>query len=79
MRHPIDRAASVVGSATALAGLLGVTKGAVFQWKLAGRSTPEKHCVAIERITHGAVTRRDLRPDDWQDIWPELAKEHEHA
>ena len=30
-------------------------------------------CVAIERATNGAVTRRDLRPDDWQDIWPELA------
>lgn len=31
-------------------------------------------CVAIERETRGQVTRRDLRPDDWQDIWPELAE-----
>lgn len=30
-------------------------------------------CVSIERETHGQVTRKDLRPDDWQDIWPELA------
>lgn len=29
-------------------------------------------CVAIERVTGGAVTRRDLRPDDWWLIWPEL-------
>lgn len=29
---------------------------------------------AIERATDGAVTRRDLRPDDWHLIWPELAK-----
>lgn len=29
--------------------------------------------VAIERATSGAVTRRDLRPDDWHLIWPELA------
>jgi DNA-binding transcriptional regulator YdaS (Cro superfamily) len=28
--------------------------------------------VQIERATAGAVTRRDLRPDDWGDIWPEL-------
>ena len=28
----------------------------------------------IERITDGAVTRRDLRPDDWQRVWPELAQ-----
>ena len=31
-------------------------------------------CVALERESAGAVTRRDLRPDDWQDIWPELAE-----
>ena len=30
-------------------------------------------CVSIERATGGAVTRRDLRPDDWARIWPELA------
>ena len=29
-------------------------------------------CVAIERATNGAVTRRDLRPNDWHLIWPEL-------
>ena len=30
-------------------------------------------CVLIERHSLGEVTRRDMRPDDWQDIWPELA------
>ena len=30
-------------------------------------------CVAIEKSSHGAFTRKDLRPNDWQDIWPELA------
>ena len=29
-------------------------------------------CVAIERATNGQVTRKDLRPHDWKDIWPEL-------
>lgn len=28
----------------------------------------------IERATSGAVTRRDLRPLDWMDTWPELAQ-----
>ncbi|MCW3583960.1 transcriptional regulator [Burkholderia cenocepacia] len=37
------------------------------------RRAGEKLCVAIERESGGAITRRDLRPDDWQDIWPELA------
>ncbi|HEF5181003.1 hypothetical protein [Burkholderia cenocepacia] len=30
-------------------------------------------CVSIERESKGLVTRRDLHPNDWQDIWPELA------
>lgn len=30
-------------------------------------------CVAIERESHGGVSRKDLRPDDWAANWPELA------
>ncbi|SCW88892.1 MULTISPECIES: hypothetical protein [unclassified Pseudomonas] len=26
-----------------------------------------------ESVTGGRVTRKALRPDDWQQIWPELA------
>lgn len=72
--HPIDIAADIVGSQTALAAVLGVSKGAVSQWKDEDRRVPAAHCVAIERETKGKVTRRDLRPDDWELIWPELAK-----
>ena len=28
----------------------------------------------VQRLRAGAIPRRDLRPDDWQDIWPELAE-----
>jgi DNA-binding transcriptional regulator YdaS (Cro superfamily) len=28
---------------------------------------------AIESFTGGSVTRRDMRPDDFSRIWPELA------
>jgi len=28
-------------------------------------------CIAIEQATGGAVTRADLRPDDWPLVWPE--------
>lgn len=46
------------------------------QWQhgYANRRPGPVHCLAIERATNGAVTRRDLRPDDWHLIWPELAK-----
>lgn len=74
MKHPIEKAAEVAGSEKALADHLGVTKAAVWQWKQPGRRTPIEHCAAIEQICGHAVTRRELRPDDWQAIWPELAQ-----
>lgn len=30
-------------------------------------------CVRIENETGGRVGRKDLRPDDWEANWPELA------
>ncbi len=29
-------------------------------------------CVLIESATNGIVSRQELRPDDWMNIWPEL-------
>jgi DNA-binding transcriptional regulator YdaS (Cro superfamily) len=72
MEHPVDLAAKVYGSQQAMAVALGVTKAAVWQWKDGGRQVPVQHCVSIERDTNGVVTRKDLRPDDWHLIWPEL-------
>lgn len=44
------------------------------------RSPGEKLCVSIERESTQLVTRRDLRPNDWHEIWPELAEqETRHA
>jgi DNA-binding transcriptional regulator YdaS (Cro superfamily) len=53
-----------------LAKHLGVSKGAVSQWD---EFAPIKSCVRIETALGGAVTRKDLRPNDWHLIWPELA------
>lgn len=44
----------------------------ISQWASGPRVPPLERCVPIERATEGAVTRRDLRPDDWREIWPEL-------
>jgi DNA-binding transcriptional regulator YdaS (Cro superfamily) len=30
-------------------------------------------CVTIEIASAKSVTRKELRPDDWEKIWPELA------
>lgn len=73
--HPLDAAARHVGGRDVLAQILtsagfavGVT--ALGNWKT--RQVPEKAAVIIERSTGQQVTRRDLRPHDWGDIWPEL-------
>ncbi len=67
--HPIDEAASIVGSQVALAAALGVTKAAVNQWKSEGRKVPAEHCPAIERLTEGKVRCESLRPDvDWAQV-----------
>lgn len=40
-----------------------------------GRRPSPAYCVRIEAATGKAVSRKDLRPNDWRDIWPELAEE----
>lgn len=44
------------------------------QWRhgYGGRQPSALYCLAIERATQGAVTRRDLRPDDAHLIWPDI-------
>lgn len=58
-----------------LRAAIGVNSDAqVRQWQhgYAGRVPSPENCVAIEKATNGAVTRKDLRPHDWERIWPEL-------
>lgn len=74
----IQTAARLLGNQAALARALGVTPVVVGQWLKpnvsTGRAVPPKQCVRIEQLTEGKVTRRELRPEDWQAIWPELAQ-----
>lgn len=51
---------------------VGVSPSVVYQWGTGRRPIPVERCAAIELATDGAVTRRDLRPEDWHLIWPEL-------
>jgi DNA-binding transcriptional regulator YdaS (Cro superfamily) len=60
------------GNAVALAAALGVHKTQISNWANPKNTIPPARCVEIEKVT-GVVTRKDLRPDDWETIWPELA------
>jgi DNA-binding transcriptional regulator YdaS (Cro superfamily) len=64
----LDKAAEIIGSQTALANLLAVSKGAVSQWKEPGRRVPAEYCPLIERATGGVVRCEDLRPDMAWDV-----------
>ena len=67
---PVDMASDAVGGAAKLAALVGVSPQAISNWK--ERGIPIDRCVAVERLT--GVSRRVLRPTDWEDFWPELAE-----
>ena len=51
-----------------------INKSSSYLWQLSDgrRSCPANLAPMIEQSTEGKVTRKDLRPDDWHLIWPEL-------
>lgn len=61
------------GRLSALAKLLSAHSPDVSRWADGSRPVPIEKCVLIEQNTNGDVTRKDLRPNDWHLIWPELA------
>lgn len=62
------------GRAEVLARHLGFGSAYLRQICSGIRKPSSKLCVRIEVATLRAVTRQDLRPDDWHEIWPELAR-----
>jgi DNA-binding transcriptional regulator YdaS (Cro superfamily) len=71
--HPLDKP----GVRAAIADAVGVSPQAISNWKQ--RGVPIEYCATIEKASKGAATRQELRPNDWQAIWPELAKKHKAA
>ena len=67
--HPLDKP----GVRAAISSSLGISLQAIANWKARGE-VPIEHCAPSEKVTNGAVTRKELRPKDWQDIWPELVQ-----
>lgn len=75
----LNAAIDAAGGVSMLASAIGVGQSVISNWRARCTVPSASYCVAIERATGGAVTRRDLRPDDWQSIWPELATEPERV
>ena len=58
---------------TVFAQRCGTTVGYIRKAASTGQSMNAKTCVLIERESGGKVTRLHMCPNDWRDIWPELA------
>lgn len=62
-----------------LAEKIGVHPINIGMWANGKRKVPLEHCTKIEIATGGAVTRKDLRPDDWHEIWIELVENFHYS
>lgn len=60
------------GRVSELAQALQVSASLVTQWSSGSKPVSAERCTLVEQATGGEVTRRDLRPNDWWLIWPEL-------
>lgn len=62
-----------MGSQKALAKAIGREQGHVWYWlNRAKKGVPPEMALAIERVTHGAVTRHDLLPSIYPEPMPPL-------
>lgn len=62
------------GAARRLAKAIEAHGPDVSRWISGERPIPAHRAAAIEQATKGQVTRQEMRPNDWQRIWPELAE-----
>ena len=51
----------------------GTTRGHLRQIGYGNRAASPEVAARLELATKGQITRKQLRPDDWSVIWPELA------
>ena len=63
------------GAAKKLAEALGISPSYLSQMSSGITPVSPERAVLIEKSTGGAVTRRDLFPDSWERIWPELKEQ----
>ncbi len=60
------------GVATRVAKSIGAHVPDVSDWANGNRPIPIKFGAPIELATNKAVTRQEMFPEDWKQIWPEL-------
>ena len=64
------------GGAAILAESIGISPSYLSQMASGETNISPERAVKIELVTGGQVTRQELRPSDWDLIWPELTSNH---
>jgi len=67
------------GRQAALARAIGAHAPDVSRWADGKRPIPMEYGAAIEAATGGLVTRREMFPNDWRRLWPELAAAYQES
>ncbi len=61
MADPLTRAIAATGGLDAFIGGLGISRRTLADWRRFG--VPDTRCIAVERVTKGAVTAQELAVD----------------
>ena len=72
MNIHLNNAISTLGGLSKFSKAIGVRPPTVSEWSTGKRPVPIKRCVQIEKLTGGVVTRKDLRPNDYHEIWTDI-------
>ena len=67
-KKALIKAVALTGGQAALARRLNVSQPLVWYWVHKAKTIPIEVVGSIEKITEGAVTRADLRPDIFGDL-----------
>jgi len=57
----------------------GIPGSSLSFWRHGKRPIPIERMLVIEMHTGGLVSRKDLCPDRWQELWPELKQDSQDA
>jgi len=66
-KYEFERAIKIVGSQSEMARRLNCKPGHVWFWLNRAKTIPAEIVISVEKMTHGIVTRHDLRPDIYPD------------
>ena len=58
---PLEKIFDIMGSPYAVAKKLNIRPSSIYKWDLA--RPPRRQCVALAKMSNGAVTKEELRPD----------------